>query len=299
MSADWPPPPFLAEPPTAPAPTTAPTAVMTPPPYRGTPPPPPPGSTRPGVRRFWRIVGAGFAVCMLAVSAMQVIGLLSYDSSVVRRSIAASDATSLLVQTDDGSVQVIGTDTDQVSVEAQVRRSLVDADVELRREGDRVVVEGTCPGFSPGFCAVDVVVRAPSSVAVEIQGRDGDVSVRDVRSSVVVSTSDGSVVPEDVGGALRVETSDGDVVASGLEDRADVSTNSGAVGLSFRTAPDVVSVATGDGDVDVVIPDGNESYRVDATSGDGDVDTRVRTDPDSHRTVTLHSGDGSLTLRYP
>ena len=76
MSADWPPPPFLAEPPTAPAPTTAPTGVVTPPPYRGTPPPPPPGSTRPGVHRTWRIVGAGFAVCMLAVSAMQVIGLL-------------------------------------------------------------------------------------------------------------------------------------------------------------------------------------------------------------------------------
>ncbi|UDY38026.1 DUF4097 family beta strand repeat-containing protein [Dermatobacter hominis] len=251
------------------------------------------------MRRLWRVVGAGFAVCALAVSALQVLGLLSLDSSIVRRSVPGDGVTTLVVQADQGSVEIVGGGSERVSVEARVRRSLVDADVEVRRDGGRVVVEGTCPGFSPGVCAVDLVVRAPSSLAVEVEGRDGDVAVRDVRSSVAISTVDGDVVATGIGGSLAVDVTDGDVLASGLADRAEVSTRNGAVGLSFATAPAAVSVDTGDGEVDVVVPDGPETYRVDATSGDGTVDTRVRTDPASGRTIVLRSGDGSLTVRYP
>jgi hypothetical protein len=273
--------------------------VLTPPPYRGAPPPEAPADRRPAIRSLWRWFGALFAVCTLAFTAVQVLGVLSLDSSVIRQSLSADGVSGVVVRADHGTVEVVGTAGGEVAFEARVRRSLVDADVDLRRDGDRVVVEATCPGFSPGFCAVDVVVRAPSSVAVEIAGRDGDVSVRDVGSSVVVSTSDGDVVAQDVGGALRVATSNGDVQASGLGDRADVSTDDGAVAMSFRTAPVEVAATTGDGDVDVVVPDGEETYRVDATSDDGAVDTLVRTDPESGRRVTLHSGSGSLTLRYP
>jgi hypothetical protein len=251
------------------------------------------------VRRLWRVVGAGFAACTLAFSALQVLSVLSLDSSVVRRSIPADGVTTLVVRADQGTVDVLGTETGEVSVEAKVRRSLVDADVSVRRDGPRAVVDGTCPGFSPGFCSVDVVVRVPSSVAVEVQGRDGDVTVRDITGSVVISSTDGNVVADDIGGPLGVDVTDGNVLASGLAGRAEVSTGNGAVGLSFRTAPDVVSVSTGDGDVDVVVPDGPETYRVDGTSADGTVDATVRTDPAATRSMALRSGAGSITVRYP
>ena len=115
---------------------------------------------------------------------------------------------------------------------------------------------------------------------------------------MVISTADGDVVANDVEGPLDVDVTNGNVVAAGLADRAEVATGNGSVGLAFRTAPPAVAVSTGDGDVDVVVPDGPETYRVDATTGDGTVDTRVRTDPSSARTMGLRRGDGSLTARY-
>lgn len=265
-------------------------------------PSPGPASSGPAsgpFRRTWRVVGAGFAVCILIVTAVQVVGVLSLDSSVLQRSVPADGLTSVVIRADHGTVEVIGTDTDEVRVEARVRRSLVDADVDVRRNADRVVVRGTCPGFAPGFCSVDLVVFVPAATAVEVQGRDGDIQVRGVAGALLVGSDDGDVAVEGAGGPVGIDVGDGDVRASGLVDRADVTSDNGGVVLTFAAAPPTVSVASGDGDVEVVVPDGPETYRVDASTGDGEVDTRVRTDPASARTLVLRSGNGSLTVRYP
>ena len=53
------------------------------------------------------------------------------------------------------------------------------------------------------------------------------------------------------------------------------------------------------GDVEVVVPDTQVSYRVDAATDHGDSVTRVRTDPQSDHVIVAHSGHGDVTVRYP
>lgn len=250
-------------------------------------------------RRTWRVLGAGFAVCFLALTGIQVVGVLSLDSSELQRSVPAEGITSVAIRSDNGSVEVIGGDSVDVRVDARIRRSLVDADVDVRRDGDRVVVDGTCPAFSPGYCSVDLVVRVPAGSDLEVQGQDGDVRIRGVDGSLVVATDQGDVDVDGAGASLGIDVADGDVRASGLVGAAEVTTDDGGVVLTFAAAPPTVAVASGNGDVELIVPDGPETYRVDASTGNGEVDTRVRTDPTSERSITLRSGDGSLTSRYP
>jgi hypothetical protein len=290
-------PPAASPPP--PGPPTWPGAPgSTPPPYRGAPSPSP-SVPRPGVRRFWRIAGACFAVMMVAMSSLQVIGLLSYDSSVRNRTLPVGEATEVVVRTDSGSIEIVGAETSEVIVEARVRRSLVDPSVEARSEAGAVVVEGACPGFAPGFCSVDLVVRVPSSLGARVEGRDGAVTVRGLSGDVSITSVDGDVTVDDLRGGLSVDLGDGSVLGTGLGGHARVSTGDGAATLAFRDPPQSVSLSSGNGDLALVVPDGPETYRVDASTGDGRVDTAVRTDPASTRTLDLHSGDGSITVRYP
>ena len=55
---------------------------------------------------------------------------------------------------------------------------------------------------------------------------------------------------------------------------------------------------SGDGSVTVVVPDDDETYRLDVHTADGSISTeQVPSDPDSERSLTLRSGDGNITAR--
>jgi hypothetical protein len=53
------------------------------------------------------------------------------------------------------------------------------------------------------------------------------------------------------------------------------------------------------GDVTVVVPAGDESYAVDATTDHGRPDVGVKSDPAAARTISAHSDHGDVSVTHP
>ncbi len=94
------------------------------------------------------------------------------------------------------------------------------------------------------------------------------------------------------------ETDNGRLTGTALRSetvRAD--TDNGRVELEFAVAPMTVEASSNNGSVEVVVPDDGETYRVTMDTDNGSQEQSVRTAPDSTRSLTLTTENGSVTAR--
>ena len=95
---------------------------------------------------------------------------------------------------------------------------LADLTVEQKRDGDRVVVstqqhrQNTIGPFHSSYAYIDLEVRIPASLALQIQSNSGDADVADV-ASLDFSTHSGDLLADHVSGAITAEVGSGDIKA--------------------------------------------------------------------------------------
>ena len=168
---------------------------------------------------------------------------------------------------------------------------------DVQREGDRLVVEGTCPMFLSDWCNVRYTIEMPSS-AVVADTDNGRVTVTEwpPTSRRHRTTADRAGPHE---GDLVLHSDNGSVTATGIRGpHARATSDNGGVRLGLDSPHDVVATSD-NGSVDIVILDeGAIAYKVDAESDNGTVSFPVRTDPDGERTITAHSDNGDVTITY-
>jgi putative adhesin len=188
-------------------------------------------------------------------------------------------------------------------------------DIQVRREGGsdglfssgpketyengELELRASCGPISFGRCEPDYVITVPRDLRVRIETSSGDVEVENATGPVDVKSSSGDVIVNGANGDVVVETTSGDVTAEGLRSStARVKASSGDLELRFATAPTTVTAETSSGDVDVTVPDGTETYRVDTDTSSGDTETGIRTDPASTRTIRAETSSGDVTVEY-
>ncbi|MDQ1288019.1 MAG: hypothetical protein QG622_1584 [Actinomycetota bacterium] len=117
--------------------------------------------------------------------------------------------------------------------------------------------------------------------------------------TVSVETGPGDVVLTDVAASnVKVRTGGGQVTVSGGTPGGRVEARSGVgdVKIELRETPAGVTVHTGAGEIDVIVPTGT-SYAVDTHSGTGETAVDVRQDDAAPRKIILDSGVGDITVR--
>jgi hypothetical protein len=192
------------------------------------------------------------------------------------KSYAVSGHPEIHVHTNDGSVQVITSDTQQVEFRVKTTGSgwgigLGDAPrIESRQDGNVVELGVHLHNFIMGFSTRHTVieVRAPKSADLQLQTSDGSIDIAAVDGNVRASTSDGRVNVAQINGNVDVSTSDGSIEA--------------------RTLKGDVKLRTSDGTIRATEIDG----RCEASSSDGSVSVEGRFD-----NLDLHSGDGAVKTR--
>ena len=173
----------------------------------------------------------------------------------------------VIVENLTGSVEVAVWERSTLSVEGV---GPVARGVAVRREGGRVVVE---PGDRKGRgLAVALRLHVPAWAALEIRGRELDVSVSGAAAGVSVRTVDGDIVVTGASGALTLSTIDGDV--------------------EVRDARGIVSARSRGGDVVLARVEGE---KVEVESGSGDLRMEEVTSPSVHA-QTL---DGDVFFQGP
>jgi Putative adhesin len=225
--------------------------------------PPTEERTPSGVRWLWKLFAAILVLGAFVSGTFQIVGLLAHEERTEESSYPAAGIARIDVSNSSGSVRIVGTDADVIAVTAEISDGFRSTGESQEVVGDTLELRGTCPNFGSDWCRVTYEISVPASLEV------------------------------------HVDTDDGSIVGAGLRS-ANVTANSGdgRVELGFAAAPTTVSATTGDGSVTVVVPDDDETYRLDVHTDDGSVSTeQVPTDPDSERSLTLRTRDGNITAR--
>jgi hypothetical protein len=137
-----------------------------------------------------------------------------------------------------------------------------------------------CPnGLLSSNCSVNYTLSVPVGVHLKLDTGDGSVSLEGIDGPVDVHSGDGSIRGIDLR-STQVTADSGD----------------GTVSLAWAVAPDRVDLSTGDGSVNLSVPNDSGPYAIDKDTGDGSSDITVKQDPKATQTMRLRTGDGNISV---
>lgn len=143
--------------------------------------------------------------------------------------------------------------------------------------GSTATIGSNCAGVHVS-CHMDYQVTMPSSVALDVAGDVGLVSLQGGPDRAQIKTAAGKVTGTALGrGSYTVDT------------------QAGQVDLAFSSAPALVKVTTDAGAINVTVP-GNASYRISASSGIGTADVALPNDASAANVIDLHAQVGEVSL---
>lgn len=283
---DWPPPP--PPPPAPPAPPVPPEPAV------DISPPPRPARGR----TLWIILGSLLLIGGLWWGTFNVVELIAHDERTERFTVPAAQLTRLVVDNDSGSITIVGTTGDEISVEAEVSEGLRETGFSHEIAGSTLELRGSCPLVGSMWCRVTYRIEVPRDFDIVVNADNDRVDVSNVRGDVVIDSSNGAVELADLSGSIEVEGDNGRVTGTGLSSAvARVDTNNGRIELAFTEPPDSVTANGDNGRITVVVPQIEVGYDVIAETSNGSVDDiDVVDNPESPHKLRLETDNGSIAV---
>lgn len=236
------------------------------------------------IRRFW----------LLPLLALAAPTLWAADRTFDQHFTAPAGGHFIL-DTDVGSVHVVGHDSRDLTVHADISGS--DADdikVTAQQSSAGVTVTGRHKNdswFHFGFTNnhVKFTIEVPRDYPVELKTSGGSIEVLSVSAAVQGATSGGSIDLRDIAGTIDMHTSGGSIEAQNLKGSTKLRSSGGSIDISNVTGD--LSVYTSGGGIELTNIDGRISAD---TSGGG-----VRVEARSNHGITLASSGGPIRLMIP
>jgi hypothetical protein len=240
------------------------------------------------------------AVVMLALGTANAVSALARDTSRLQRVFDAVQIVDVANST-GGAITIVGDETvDAVTIDMTVSRGLETPSHSERVEGNRLVMRSECLWLVQLFCQVDYLIHVPPGISVIARADGRSVEVSNVHGFLDLESDGGSV--EVRGGesdSVRLDSDGGSIEVTGLSAASiEANADGGGVLLDLAGAPISVIASSDGSDVEIVLPDTTDAYRVDVTSNGGSTSADVRTDPASDRTITASSNGGDVIVRY-
>jgi hypothetical protein len=147
-------------------------------------------------------------------------------------------------------------------------------------------------------CAASLDLTVPAGVVVRADVGSGNVSVSGLAGSLHLAATSGSITLGQVTGSVWATATTGSISGRRLSSaRLHASVSSGAMALTFSTAPSLLSLAVGSGSADVTVPPGT-SYRIVRARGPGLLEFQPSLDdPDAARLLTANAGSGTISVK--
>jgi hypothetical protein len=252
------------------------------------------------MRRLWIVVGSLATVAAVGFATLNMVMLVAHEEVTEHATFDATDITALDLHTDNGTIEIVGDDVDEITLEAEISHGLRPTTHRTAVEGDTLVVRSDCHFAMSYWCSTSYRLVVPRDLAVTASSNNGRVTVIDLTGTVDVDSDNGRLELIRLTGPVEATSDNGRVEGSGLRSTSVTATTSnGSVSLTFAAAPRTVVARTHNGSVEVVLPEGDASYRVETDTDHGSIDAAVRTDPASDRTVVASTHNGSVRVRYP
>ena len=245
------------------------------------------------------LVAGGLVLTALLVGMAGLVAVNAMARQTVREEHSyAFKGKMLSIDAVIGDIHIVPGKSGQLSVARRLTYGLRRPFVEERIDGDvfRVTDRPCNTAFA---CEVRWLLQVPREVDVEVTTRSGSINVSGMSNSVKLVTETGSVrVDAPSGKLVTLRSMTGSVSAQNIRSEQVVATSSkGAVSLTFRAPPSLVVGRSETGNVGVVLPDGDEGYRIEAKSSqDGSRTVTAKDDPDSRRRINVRSSKGDVSV---
>jgi len=273
-------------------------------------PPPPARPRRPG--RTLVLIAGGLCAAILTVCAgLGVVdGTTGRAHHVERRAFPAS-VTHLVVRGSSADVHLhardaatgaatgVGAEREGGGIELAARLGGLAGAPALSTsvDGDTLTVSSRCDGS--WHCSVEYDLTVPAAVRTDVRVGSGNVIADGLRGDATLRTSSGDIMVHGPIGRFDAASGSGDVRVFDSRSRSlRAGTSSGDVRVDQLVAPDDVDAHTSSGDVRVLLPAGDETYAVEATTDSGDRRVHVADDPRSARRIFATTSSGDVVVHY-
>lgn len=223
----------------------------------------------------------------------------------ISRSFEVEPGGLLVVDEEDGDIEVRTGESDRVEVEVLRRVKAKDADLEqdildnhvvtFDQEGNTVTIVGERKKRRMFWNLRDVEfqvryrISVPQEFGAELTTSDGNIAVDDLTGELRLKSSDGDIEVGDIRGDIRGYTSDGDISIEGCTGALELRTSDGDIRVERATGE--VAARTSDGNIAVEEVRG----RLEATTSDGDIEVAFAAQPTDD--CRLKTSDGDIRIR--
>ena len=248
------------------------------------------------------LVGGGLVLTALLVGMAGLVAVNAMARQTVREEHSyAFTGKALSIDTAIGDVHIVPGKPGQITVARRLTYGLRRPYVEERVDGDTFRVSDHPCTADRAFssCEVRWLLQVPRDVDVDVTTQGGSINVSGMTNTVKLVSDSGDVrVLAPSGKLVTLRSRTGEVMAQNVSSEQVVATSiKGAVSLTFRTPPSLVVGRSDTGKVGVVLPDGDESYRIEAKSSqDGSRTVTAKDDPDSRRRINVRSSKGDVSV---
>jgi DUF4097 and DUF4098 domain-containing protein YvlB len=218
------------------------------------------------------------------------------------KSYAVNGRPLVRVSTDDGSVRVMTTDSNQVEFHARYEGSdwgLHMGDpprINSHQNGNVVELNARVNwnmviGYSSKRLRIEV--RMPRDADLELDTGDGSVEVASLNGDVKVHTADGSIKAAQLAGKVELRSNDGSITVEDLKGDLKLHTSDGSIRGSNLAGR--CQASSGDGSIQVA----GRFDSLDIRSGDGSIAARAEAGSQMASSWSLQTHDGSVHLALP
>jgi hypothetical protein len=240
-----------------------------------------------------------FIILTVAVLLLLAASAFSFETSKIL-TLPAEGLRQLRVDSGAGRLKVTGVDsmtaievTAEIYARGESEKDMSDfikdhVELSLEKRGDRAVLMSDIMShfhwFFSGDAGINLTVRVPKSLALEIDDGSGEMTVEDIAADVSIKDGSGGIRVERVAGDLRIEDNSGELQVEDVG--GDVSIDDGSGSMIVADVKGSVTIEDGSGSIDIdrvgkdVIIEESGSGGVHIGKVDGRVIRRDRDDDD-------------------
>jgi hypothetical protein len=247
------------------------------------------------------LIGAGLALTLVLVGMSALVAVNAMARQTVNeKHVYGFKGKAVSMELTVGEVAIVpSTVEDQLTVTRRLTYGLRRPFVEERIDGETFRIrDGDCAMPLETACHVRWLVQVPSKLHLTIATTTGNITVSPGMTGAVNLTSNSGAVKARglAGPVVQLLSHKGLVSGIGLRSTHVVATSdTGNISLTFREPPKFVLGKTKTGSVEVVLPDGDESYKIAAKAG-GIRTIPDRQDENASRKITVESQEGNVTV---
>lgn len=208
---------------------------------------------------------------------------------------SASSGGTLMIKTDFGGMNIVGTDAKEVSVHVDMKGRQKDIDnfqITASQSASGVDILGKSSRSNWGWSwnndlEVEFTIKVPKEYNLRMETSGGNITVNDVNGklnggtsggdiiltniagTIDLETSGGNIRTEKIQGQLHMETSGGDIRITEVKGDVDVNTSGG--NISLKTVAGKVRAETSGGNISVNVAETNKGVYAETSGGNIDI----------------------------